>query len=98
MSIKHQKNDGGLIHKTILRRVNRLVMLEVHPTFLDFLDLKAGDRVNVILQGKQLLVTPRRRGPSYTLDELIAECDETFILNENDRECLDDGPVGKERL
>ena len=44
-----------------------------------------------------LAVEPRPR-PSYTLDELLAQCDETADFPEEDRQWLDCAPVGKELL
>ena len=44
----------------------------------------------------RLIIAPRRR-PSYSLDELLTQCDET-ALSDEDRVWIDAKPVGNELL
>ena len=64
------------MHTANLRRVGGSVMLAVPPALLDLLKLQAGARVGIGIEDGRLIVAPRTR-PSYSLDELLAQCDET---------------------
>ena len=63
------------MHSTYLRKVGGSVMLAVPPALLDLLDLSVGTRVDIGIEGHRLVVAPTAR-PRYTLDELLAQCDE----------------------
>ena len=85
------------MHTTNLRRVGGSVMLAVPPALLDLLKLGAGARVDIGIEDGRLIVAPKRR-PSYTLDELLAQCDETVPADGEDRAWLEAKPVGNELL
>lgn len=85
------------MHTTNLRKVGGSVMLAVPPVLLDLLNLGAGAKVDIGVEGDRLIVAPRTR-PSYSLDELLAMCDETAPADGEDRGWLDGQPVGKELL
>ena len=85
------------MHTTHLRKVGGSVMLAVPPAVLDLLNLRAGARVHIDVQDNRLIVAPRTR-PSYSLDELLAQCDETTPRADEDRAWLDAKPVGRELL
>ena len=85
------------MHTTNLRKVGGSVMLAVPPALLDLLRLKAGASVDIGIEAGRLIVAPRTR-PSYTLDELLAQCDETATDDDTDRAWLDPKPVGNELL
>lgn len=72
-------------------------MLAVPPVLLDLLSLGAGTKVDIGVKGDRLIVAPRTR-PAYTLDELLAMCDETAPIDHEDRAWLDGQPVGNELL
>lgn len=72
-------------------------MLAVPPVLLDILHLQPGAQVGLSVQGGQLVVEPRQRS-RYSLDELLAQCDSKIPQNKEDREWLDDKPVGSELL
>ncbi len=84
------------MHTTNLRRVGGSVMLAVPPALLDLLELGVGARVNIAVENGRLIVEPRTR-PSYTLDELLAQCEEG-APSDDDRAWLDARPVGNELL
>ena len=44
-----------------------------------------------------LVVVPKLR-PNYSLDELLAQCEETAALSSKDRDWIDAKPVGNELL
>ena len=85
------------MHTTHLRRVGGSVMLAVPPALLDLLNLGTGAKVDIGIEDGRLVVAPRAR-PHYTLDELLAQCDEDAAIPADDRSWLDSGPVGKELL
>ncbi len=85
------------MHSTNLRKVGGSVMLAVPPALLDVLELRAGARVDIGVEGGRLVIAPRTR-PIYTLDELLAQCDNSGTVDDEDRPWLDANPVGKELL
>ncbi|MDD9989274.1 MAG: antitoxin [Spirochaetaceae bacterium] len=85
------------MHATNLRKVGGSVMLTVPPALLDVLELRAGARVDIGIEDGRLIVAPRTK-PSYTLDELLAQCDETAPADHEDRAWLEDNSVGNELL
>ena len=64
------------MHTTNLRKVGGSVMLAVPPTLLDVLNLGVGAKVNIGVEDGRLVVAPRTR-PSYSLEELLAQCDDS---------------------
>lgn len=89
---------GGRVHPTKLRKVGGSVVLALPPALLDVLNLRAGARVNIGIEGGRLVVAPRTR-PYYSLDELLAQCEKTpGRPNDGDRAWLDAEPVGNELL
>ena len=85
------------MHTTNLRRVGGSVMLAVPPALLDLLKLGAGAKVDIGIENGRLIVAPRTR-PSYSLDELLAQCDENAPVDDGDRAWLEAKPVGNELL
>ena len=85
------------MHTTNLRKVGGSVMLAVPPALLDLLRLRAGVRVDIDVEDGRLIVAPRTR-PSYSLKELLAQCDETAPADDADRAWLDGCPAGNELL
>ncbi len=85
------------MHTTNLRKVGGSVMLAVPPALLDLLRLGAGASVDIGVEDGRLIVVPRTR-PSYSLKELLAQCDETAPADDADRTWLDARPVGNELL
>ena len=85
------------MHTTNLRRVGGSVMLAVPPALLDLLRLRAGASVDIAVEDGRLIVAPRTR-PSYSLEELLAQCDENAPADDADRDWLEPRPVGNELL
>lgn len=85
------------MHTTNLRKVGGSVMLAVPPALLDLLNLGVGAKVDVGVENGRLVVAPRSR-PRYSLDELLAQCDENEPPSTEDRAWIDAKPVGKELL
>ena len=85
------------MHTTNLRKVGGSVMLAVPPAVLNMLQLRSGATVALVVDGGRLIVEPQARR-RYTLDELLAQCDQTAEPAQEDREWLDARPVGRELL
>ena len=85
------------MHTTNLRKVGGSIMLAVPPVILDLLHLRAGATVGLAVDHGRLVVEPTPR-PRYSLDELLAQCDMSAEISEEDRAWLDSEPVGRELL
>ena len=85
------------MHTTNLRKVGGSIMLAIPPALLDILRLRAGAKVGIAVESGRLIVEPQQR-PRYTLDELLAQCDPKAARTEDEREWLDNKPVGGELI
>ena len=85
------------MHTSKLRRVGGSIMLALPPVLLDLLELGVGAKVGINVEKGRLIIEPKRR-PSYTLDELLAQCEETTATTPEDLEWINSKPVGKELL
>lgn len=85
------------MHTTSLRKVGGSIMLAVPPAILDLLHLQAGATVGLTVDRGRLVIEPAPR-PRYTLDELLAQCDASAEVSEEDRAWLESKPVGSELL
>ncbi len=82
---------------TKLRKVGGSVMMVVPPGILDRLHLRAGAIVDLQVDEERLIVKPQAR-PRYTLDELLAQCEDKAPISVEDREWLNAAPAGRELL
>lgn len=85
------------MHTTNLRKVGGSIMLAVPPAILDLLQLRAGAIVGLAVDHGRLVVEPTPK-PHYSLDELLAQCDGSAEISEEDRVWLENKPVGRELL
>ena len=85
------------MHTTHLRKVGGAIMLAVPPALLDLLKLRAGARVDIGIADGRLIVEPGSP-PGYSLDQLLAQCEEGPQLPAEDRDWLESKPVGNELL
>jgi len=85
------------MHTTSLRKVGGSVMLAVPPAILDMLNLQAGAMVGLEIDGGRLVVEPQAR-PRYALADLLAQCDASAPISDEDRAWLNDGSAGSELL
>ena len=67
------------------------------PGFLNLLKLGVGAKVEIAVENDRLIIVPKVRR-RYSLDELLAQCDETATLSAEDRDWIDAKPVGNELL
>ncbi len=80
---------------TNLRKVGGSIMLTVPPALLNLLDLQAGDTVGIGVDNGRLVIEPVPR-PHYTLADLLAQCDASQEVSQEDLEWLNAKPVGNE--
>ncbi|HEY8096755.1 MAG TPA: antitoxin [Methylobacter sp.] len=85
------------MYTTSLRKVGGSIMMAVPPALLDMLHIGAGTTVGIEIDHGRLVVEPQLR-PRYTLDELLAQCDASAPMSDEDHAWLDSGPVGNELL
>jgi antitoxin ChpS len=85
------------MYTTNLRKVKNSVMLAIPPVMLDAVGLSADAKVNVSIDGDRLVVEQRNR-PSYTLEELLAQCGARSDYSPEDKEWLESAAVGEELL
>lgn len=83
------------MHTAKLRQVGGSIMLAVPPNILDLLRLRAGTTVGLSVNNGRLVIEPTPR-PRYLLEELLAQCDPSAEISEEDRGWLESKPVGKE--
>lgn len=85
------------MHTTNLRKVGGSTMLAIPPAILDLLHLQAGSTVGLAVDHGRLVIEPTPR-PHYSLDELLAQCDELAEVSAEDHAWLDNKPAGRELL
>ena len=85
------------MYTTNLRKVGGSVMLAVPPAILDVLHLSSGSVVGMAIENGRLLIEPQTR-PRYSLEVLLAQCDETIEISSEEREWLNATSVGAELL
>ena len=85
------------MHTTSLRKVGGSIVLAVPPALLDLLNFRVGTKVEVTVENGRLVIEPKVR-PRYSLDALLAQCDENDTPSFKDRAWIDAKPVGKELL
>ena len=84
-------------YTTHLRKVGGSIMLAVPPAVLDLLELRVGAKVDIDVENGRLVMEPKLR-PKYSLDELLAQCDDTAALSSEDRDWINAKPAGNELL
>lgn len=85
------------MHSTNLRKVGGSIMMSVPPVLLEMLRIGAGSTVGLAVENGRLIVDPQPR-PRFTLEELLAQCDASASLTDEDRSWIDDGPRGTEQI
>jgi antitoxin ChpS len=83
--------------KTSLRKVGGSVMLAVPPAVLDLMHLEPGAMVGMNVEDGKLVIEPLER-PSYSLTELLAQCDFSKPVSTAEQDWLDAAPVGLEGI
>ena len=82
---------------TNLRKVGGSVMLAIPPAILDLMGLRAGSEISLALDGDRLILCKPQKN-TYTLEDLLAECDFESTACEEDHLWLSSQPAGREVL
>ncbi|MEA3465075.1 MAG: antitoxin [Thermodesulfobacteriota bacterium] len=85
------------MHTTNLKKIGGSVLMVVPPVLLKALGLNAGSTVGVELDHGRLLIDPCPK-PTYRLEDLLSQCEATAEISTEDREWLDNTPIGGELL
>ncbi|WP_455466923.1 AbrB/MazE/SpoVT family DNA-binding domain-containing protein [Bartonella sp. B39] len=85
------------MHTTKLRKVGGSVMLSIPPALLDVLHLTENAQVGLAVDNGRLVVKPQL-SPSYTLEELLAQCNPSDDFVDEDAEWFDVKSIGRELL
>lgn len=85
------------MHKSNLRKVGGSIMIAVPPAILQILQLEVGAAVNLSVEAGRLVIEPTRK-KHYSLKELLAQCDSSAPISQEDNDWITSGPVGKELL
>lgn len=78
-----------------LRSVGGSVVLAIPKKILELVHLQVGSQVNFDVQQGRLIVIPQKK-KRYTLSELVAQCDSSLPLTEEEQEWLNAPAVGLE--
>ncbi|PID65454.1 MAG: addiction module antitoxin [Gammaproteobacteria bacterium] len=82
--------------KIQLRRVGNSVGQIIPASILRTLDLRVGDELELSIVNGQLIATPVKVKAQYTLDELLAKCNENAPVTEEVKAWENMQPVGLE--
>lgn len=85
------------MHTTRLKKVGGSVMLAIPPAILKTLGLSADSEVGMAIDNGCLIIEPQKR-PRYSLEELLAQCDPSAEICEDEWEWINAPAVGKEIL
>lgn len=89
----------GLTSRTTLKKAGGSLIMTVPARARDALHLIEGQELTVAIDGNRLVLEPAKpKRPSYTLDELLADCDFGQPYSEEERVWLDAEPAGRELL
>jgi antitoxin ChpS len=81
-----------------LRNLGGSIVMAVPKKILSLVELGAGSKVQVTVEGGRLIVEPEKR-PRYELAELLSNCRRSDLApRRRDRSWLNTGPVGREEL
>lgn len=78
-----------------LRSVGGSVIMAIPKRILELVHLQVGSRVDIDVQQGQLVVIPQRK-KRYTLSDLLAQCDSSLPITDEEREWVDAPAVGLE--
>jgi antitoxin ChpS len=80
-----------------LRKVGGSVMLAVPPAVLEMLRLGSGSTVNMVVESGRLVIEPELK-KKYTLQELLAQCDASAPVSDEDKTWTSSAAGGEERI
>lgn len=81
----------------ILRNLGGSVVVTLPKKMLAMMNLQAGSQVSIEVQDGKLIIESKAK-PHYSLAELLAQCDLTQPLSEDEKIWLHDGMMGAEDI
>ena len=84
--------------KTSIRKIGNSAGMILPAVILKKLNLSEGDEIEISEKGNQIVITPGKIKPKYTLKELLAQCDLNAPMPEIVNEWDNIQPVGRESL
>ena len=85
------------MYRAKLRAVGGSVMIAIPKPILQTLGLAVNSSVGVSVSEGRMIIEPCQR-PHYTLEELMAQCDLSAPMTDEEREWLEAPPVGREEI
>jgi antitoxin ChpS len=82
--------------QTTLREIGNSIGSIIPKPMLQNLGLTKGDHIEIIEENGKIVITPKLDKPKYTLDELLAKCDESAPMPQTLAEWEQAQPVGNE--
>lgn len=82
--------------ETSLRSIGNSKGAVIPAPLLKELNISVGDKLEVRAENGILIITPKSAKPHYTLDELLAKCDESAPMPETLLEWDDAQALGEE--
>ena len=82
---------------TNLRKVGGSVMLAVPPALLEMVRLRSGATVSIAVENGRLVIEPETR-KRYCLEELLALCDASAPVSDEDARWTACAPEGRELI
>ncbi len=80
--------------KTLVRNIGNSKGAVLPAQLLKALKIKTGDQLEILEENGRIILVPK--GPKYTLDELIAQCDPSAAIPSEIEEWDQVKPVGQE--
>jgi len=78
-----------------LRKVGGSVMLAVPPAVLEMMQLGSGSTVSMAVESGRLVIEPELK-KKYTLQELLAQCDASAPVSDEDKAWTSSAAKGEE--
>ena len=84
--------------KTHIRKIGNSAGMILPAAILKKLHLSEGDEIEISENGNQIIITPKKIKPKYTLKELLAQCDLKAPIHEAVKEWDEVQAIGQESL
>ena len=72
--------------------------LSLSQDAIDALGLKEGSALEVSIEGSSVLLRPSKQRKKYKIEDLLAECDYSLPMDEEERAWIDAPRVGRELI
>lgn len=89
---------NGALMKTNIRKIGNSAGMILPAVILKKLHLSEGDEIEISENGIQIVITPQKNKPKYTLKELLAQCDLNAPMPDAVKEWDEVEPMGRESL